>query len=331
MLAAFLRPISGLEQMSALDLQKARDDHLYALRRDVLPAKRQFLAQLQSYVSTAGQVAGELVCERIFHNNYYEVKPRDFHGWNRVNKQAYETQRRNYTQRTRTVIPYSTYAELHADEQAAVQQMMRNLGVYAAYLEDQSRDAEVAFGRPHPPQPCDPATNHPFPAPIAPPLLSRFDAELSRRAEGARLANAHVTSAQQRFDTESAAMRRVGLGREVLPFCPACETSEHVSDTIENAAVCSGCGMVLGGGNGRIDETMEGVPFGTMYTLDSKGAYERTANFMKNFDLLEASPNNKVRVVRAPRRAISPTPPTARCLRRSTTMSRPTCVTASPL
>lgn len=261
--------VPKIQLMSELDLHRARDAHLRTLRSDIVPSKHAILAELAAFVDDRQPVPlGKSLCERVFYVQDFTVKPRDFHSWAPPRKLIYQKQRADYISRFYDALPTATYADLLDCEKAKLALYRQQTQQWVALVQDQSRDLEVAYGKPHP---------RDLDGVISPSLRSIYDVELERRMAVDAMPAITATT------TTAASTAAVSSG------CVGCKTSEYMIDTIEYGQVCANCGVVAENAS-TIDETSDSLPFGTQMTLsNNRGCYEMTENFMKNLDLLEGT------------------------------------------
>jgi hypothetical protein len=277
--------VPRIQTMNSLEIHRARDAHLRNLRDEIVPSKRQILAEIDSFVAGGGGGGGGVpigksLCERIFYVREYEVKPKDYHSWTPPRKQQYNSFRQQYIQRFHGGLPLAAFNQLTEDEVRTLRTYYENTQAWIDFVTDLSRDIEIAYATPHPVTPLDEV--------ISPPIQSVYDRELIRRNSLAAAAAASSASSSSSSSSSSSAV--------VAGSCLSCQTDEYVIDTMESGLVCTNCGIVLSSTSmSAIDETSDSLPFGTqMQQSRNRGYYEMTENFMKNLDLLEGTNNNKV-------------------------------------
>lgn len=249
---------------------RARTEHLATLRSNIVPSKRIFVQSLRNFIEVESHLPmGATICERVFYRADYAVKPRDYHSWQPSKKQTYDASRKHYHVRI-TQLPLLSYEQLRTPEQEDVKRAALHNQLWIDLVESQMRDIEVAYGTPHPESP---AGVLPAQFSVAIPLRSKFDLELERR----------------RVPTLPTHLRNQ------LPSCTSCESNEYIISSLDGY-VCTkeGCGRIITGSTGFIDETVSGLPFDADMRGESRGVYEVSENFMKNLDLIEATPNSKV-------------------------------------
>jgi hypothetical protein len=263
-----------LSSMNEQDLQAARSERIETLRRDILPTRREWALRIKAFLE--GPQDGELtpeLAELLYFQNEYEVVQNK--KMTKDVRQKFNAARSKYLLRYHILKSGGVLrSSLTAEEVARGTSVCNEYADWISALESCERDMEIWFNRAHPKQ-----QQHLS-------LYTKWDHEVERRE---LLKTSGVSDVARK-------MRNVSRGICSNESCDMFEEAELVK-TSESGLVCPCCGFIQdfggAGAGGSIDNSIESISYedrGAYFTQhDRSGAYERTENFMKNLDKLEAA------------------------------------------